>query len=56
MKSGKFGGTLALKVPARVLSWTKLVKSYSDLKTTDKLEFTAWFEVNPTFGSRGIRV
>ena len=25
---------------------------FLDLKTTDKLEFTAWFEVNPTFGSR----
>ena len=27
---------------------------YIDLKTTDKLEFTAWFEVNRTFGSGGI--
>ena len=26
-----------------------------DLKTTDKLKFTAWFEVNPTFGSGDIR-
>ena len=24
---------------------------YTDLLTTDKLNFTAWFEVNPTFGS-----
>ena len=24
------------------------------LQTTDKLKFTAWFEVNPTFGSRDI--
>ena len=27
---------------------------FLDLKTTDKLEFTAWSEVNPTFGSRAI--
>ena len=29
---------------------------FLDLETTDKLEFTAWFEVNPTFGSRGISI
>ena len=29
---------------------------FLDLETTDKLEFTAWFEVNPTFCSRGISV
>ena len=28
-----------------------LIGTYIDLLTTDKLEFTAWFEVNPTFGS-----
>ena len=27
---------------------------FLDLGITDKLEFTAWFEVNPTFGSRAI--
>ena len=27
---------------------------FIDLWTTDKLEFTAWFEVNRTFGSRAI--
>ena len=25
-----------------------------DLLTTDKLKFSAWFEVNPSFGSKGI--
>ena len=25
------------------------------LETMDKLKFTAWFKVNPTFGSREIR-
>ena len=49
-------GTLALKGPAMVLSWSELVKFFLDLETTDKLEFTALFEVNPTFGSRGISV
>ena len=29
---------------------------FLDLKTTDKLEFTAWIEVNSTFGSRGISI
>ena len=28
---------------------------FLDLKTMNKLEFTAWFEVNPTFGSRGLK-
>ena len=27
-----------------------------DLETTDKLEFTAWFEVNRTFSSRDIPI
>ena len=45
------GGTLALKGRARVLSWSELAHFLLDLETTDKLEFTAWFEVNPTFGS-----
>ena len=27
-----------------------------DLETTVKLKFTAWFEVNPTFGCREIRL
>ena len=56
IKSGKFGGTFALKVPARVLKWSELVNSILDLETTDKLKFTAWLEVNPTFGSRGISI
>ena len=29
---------------------------YIGLQTTDKLKFTAWFEVNLTFGSREIRL
>ena len=29
---------------------------YIGLQTTDKLKFPAWFEVNPTFGSREIRL
>ena len=29
---------------------------YIGLSTKDKLKFTAWFEVNPTFGSREIRL
>ena len=28
------------------------IVSLIDLQTTDKLEFTVWFEVNPTFSSR----
>ena len=48
------GGTLALQGPARVLSWSELVNFLLDLETSDILEFTAWFEVNATFGSRGI--
>ena len=51
IKCGKYGGTLALKGCTRVLSWSKLVNFFLNLETTDKLEFTAWFEVNPTFGS-----
>ena len=31
-------------------------KKFIDHKLTAKLEFTAWFEVNPTFGYRGISV
>ena len=54
IKSGKYGGTRALKGPAMVLSWSKLVNFFLDLGTTDKLEFTAWSEVDPTFGSRAI--
>ena len=49
-----FEGTLALQGPARVLLWSELVNFFLDLETTDKLKFTAWFEVNPTLGSRGI--
>ena len=37
--------------PARLISGVLI-----DLKTMDKLEFTAWIGVNPTFGSRGISV
>ena len=55
IKSGKFGRTLALKGPAKVLSWSKLV-IFLDLETTDELEFTAWFEVNLTFGTIGISI
>ena len=36
------------------LWWSELVDFFIDLKTTNKLEFTAWFGVNPTFASRGI--
>ena len=56
VKSRKFGGTLPLRRPARVLSWSKLVNFFLDLETPDKLEFTAWSEVNSTFGSRGISI
>ena len=56
VKSKKSEGTLPLRGPARVLSWSELVHFFSDLKTTDKLEFTAWLEVNPTFESRGISI
>ena len=53
IKSGKFEGTFALRGPARVLSWSK---KNLDPETTDKLEFTAWFEVNRTSGRREIIV
>ena len=43
-----------MKGRARVPSWSELVHLL-DLKTTVKLKFTAWFEVNPTFGSRDTR-
>ena len=55
-KSGKYGGNLELKGHARVLSWSELANFFLDLETTDEFEFTAWFEVNPTFGSRGISI
>ena len=54
IKSGEYEGTLPLKGRARVLSWSELVSFFLDLETTDKLQFTAWFEVNTTFGSKGI--
>ena len=55
-KSGKYEGTLPLKGWATVLSWSELVNFLLDLEKTDKLEFTAWFDVNPALGYREISI
>ena len=43
-----YGGPLPIKGPPGSLHF------FIDLKTTDKLKNTAWFEVNRTFGCREI--
>ena len=48
--------TLADQRPSRVPPRSKLINFFIDLKTTDKLKNTAWFEVNRTFGCREIIV
>ena len=51
-KRRKVFGDPYTKGSGRVLLWSKLVFSFKDLLTMDKIR--AWFEVNPIFGSRGI--
>ena len=47
---------LIQKRSARDPQWSDRTNFLIGLKTNHKLKFTAWFEVNPTFGSRDIRL
>ena len=46
-----FRGPLVKKGPPGSFHGPNWYFFYIDLLTTDKLKFTAWFKVNPTFGS-----